>query len=606
MNIIKKLATYVRGYWGKMIGAWVAVTIEVLCEVTIPFLMQPLINTINKIGGLEVSDAGFVYGLVSGLSDTNKIWVLSGAMVGFAVLSMTAGLLGGFFAADASAGFAKNLRQALYYKIQEFSFENIDRFSVSSLVTRMTTDITNVQMALQMILRMVVRGPLMLIMAFTMASITNIRLSWIFLVVIPILGFALIFIAVKAHPTFKKVFTAYDNLNESVKENLEGIRVVKSFTKEDFENEKFGKVSWFIYSNFAKAERLLAWNVPILQLCVYASVLGISTLGAVLIVKGRTDVGIAGVFNTGELSSFFTYTMQILMSLNFMSMAFVMIIISRNSAERIVEVANESPTMMNKEDAITSVKDGSVEFDHVCFKYNAQGDKDVLHDISFKVSSGSSLGIIGATGSSKSTLVSMIARLYDVNSGSVKVSGCDVRDYNIASLRESVAMVLQKNTLFSGTIATNLRWGNESASDEDLKKACHIACADEFIESFPKKYDSPIDQGGTNVSGGQKQRLCIARAIIKKPKILILDDSTSAVDTHTDSLIRQGFMEELPGMTRIIVAQRVLSIKDCDQILVLDDGKVADIGTSDELLERCPIYKETYESQLGGGDFDVE
>ncbi|MEE3432153.1 MAG: ABC transporter ATP-binding protein, partial [Candidatus Enteromonas sp.] len=489
--------------------------------------------------------------------------------------------------------------QEMYYRIQRFSFENIDRFSVSSLVTRLTTDITNVQFSLQMILRMVVRGPLMLVLAWVMASITAFNLSLVFLISIPVMAIGLFVIVKIVHPTFVKVFNAYDDLNESVKENLEGIRVVKSFSREDFEKEKFGKVSWFIYNNFAKAERVMAWNNPVVLFSVQATILALAYLGARMVVDSN------GAFGVGQLSSFFTYTMQIMMSLNFMSMAVVMVIISRTSAERIHEVLMEKPSLVSPENAVKEVKDGSIEFDHVFFSYSKTAEKDVLSDINLKVASGSSLGVIGTTGSSKSTLVSLLARLYDVKSGAVKVGGIDVREYDLETLRDSVAMVLQKNTLFTGTIASNLRWGNENATDEELKEACEIAQAAEFIESFPAKYDSPIEQGGTNVSGGQKQRLCIARALLKKPKILVLDDSTSAVDTKTDSLIRKGFMEKLPGMTRVIVAQRILSIKDCDQIAIIDDGKIIGLGTHDDLMANSPVYKEIYDAQLGG-DFDVQ
>lgn len=601
---IRQLSPNIKGYKGKMVGAWISVAVEVLCEVIIPFLMQPMIDTVSKIAGQEVQSSNFVYNMLSGLTDIQRIWTLAGIMVGFALLSCAAGVAGGFFASDASAGFGRNLRKGMYYKIQDFSFQNIDKFSISSLVTRMTTDITNVQFALQMVLRMIVRGPMMLIMAWIMASITCIRLSWIFLVVIPFMATGLIAIALITHPTFERVFNAFDDLNENVKENLEGIRVVKSFNREDFENQKFGKISYFIYKNFAKAEKLLALNNPIVMISVNLSILLISWLGGLLVVN---TAGSSSPFSVGELSSFFTYTMQILMSLNMMSMGFVMVIISRNSAERINEVLYEKPTLVSPENALTDVRDGSIEFDHVSFRYSASGNKDVLHDINLKVPSGSSLGIIGATGSSKSTLVSMIPRLYDVSSGSVKVGGEDVRKYDLVTLRDSVAMVLQKNTLFTGTIASNLRWGNENASDADLKKACDIAQASEFIEGFPQGYNTPIDEGGTNVSGGQKQRLCIARALLKRPKILILDDSTSAVDTHTDALIREGFRKELPEMTRVIIAQRLLSIKDCDQIAIIDDGKIVALGTNDELMQTSPIYQELYKTQLGGGgDFDVQ
>ncbi len=600
MKVIKKLAEYLKGYMGQTVAAWIAVIVEVACEVMIPFLMQPMIDTVNHIADPGHTSTNWVLSLMAGWEDTQIIWTLVGFMFGLAALSTVSGILGGYFSSGASAGFGKNLRQAMYYKIQDFSFENIDKFSISSLVTRLTTDITNVQFSFQMILRMVVRGPLMLILAFIMASITCIQLSWIFLIVIPIMAGGMVAISLIAHPTFERVFRAYDDLNESVKENLEGIRVVKSFNREDFEKEKFGKISYFIYSQFAKAERVLAWNNPLVLLSVNATIVAIGYLGSTLVVRGTND------FTVGELSSFFTYTMQILISLNFMSMAFVMVIIARNSAERIVEVLNEVPSLTSKPDAIKEVKDGSFSFENVCFRYSKTGAKDVLHDINLNVPSGSSLGIIGATGSSKSTLVGMIARLYDVDSGSVKVGGVDVRDYDLESLRNEVAMVLQKNTLFSGTIASNLRWGNANATDEELMKACDIAQASEFVTKYPEGLNRVVEEGGTNVSGGQKQRLCIARALLKKPKILILDDSTSAVDTHTDALIREGFAKELPSMTRVIVAQRLLSIKDCDQIAVIDDGQIVSVGNHESLLKTSPIYQEIYETQMGGGDFDAE
>ena len=588
MKVVKELAKYVKGYWGQMIGAWVAVIVEVACEVTIPFLMQPLINEIENGG-------------TNGITETGVIWLYASLMTALAIVSTIGGILGGYFASGASAGFGKNLRQEMYYRIQKFSFENIDRFSVSSLVTRLTTDITNVQFSLQMILRLVVRGPLMLILAWVMATVTAYQVAWVFLISIPVMAIGLIVIIFTVHPTFVKVFNAYDNLNESVKENLEGIRVVKSFSREDFEKEKFGKVSWYIYSNFAKAEKIMAWNNPIVLLSVNSTILAIAFLGAKLVIETNNPQ----IFGVGQLASFFTYAMQIMMSLNFMSMAVVMVIISRTSADRIYEVLQEVPSLVSPKDAIKEIKDGSIQFEHVYFRYSSTSEKDVLHDINISVPSGSSLGIIGTTGSSKSTLVSLLARLYDVKDGAVKIGGEDVRKYDLEALRDSVAMVLQKNTLFTGTIASNLRWGNENASDEEMKEACEIAQAAEFIESFPDKYNSPIEQGGTNVSGGQKQRLCIARALLKKPKILVLDDSTSAVDTRTDSLIRKGFMEKLPGMTRVIVAQRILSIKDCDQIAIIDDGKIIGLGNHETLMATSPVYKEIYDAQLGG-DFDVQ
>lgn len=591
VHIIKTLARYMKGYWKHVYLAWLCVAIEVVGEVMIPFVAQYAVNIIDPASGMMSE------------SDVPNLIMYCSIMAALAIVSCVGGVFAGFFAAIASSGFGKKLRQAMYYNIQTFSFSNIDRFSTASLVTRLTTDCTNVTNSIQAIVRTVVRAPFMMIFAVVMAAITSWQLSLIFLVAIPVLGFALIFIAAKVHPTFVKVFNAYDDLNASVQENLSGIRVVKSFGREQFEDEKFGRVSYFIYRTFLHAERILAVNSPLMQLTVYACMLIISFFGAKMIIANGN---VPDAFNTGSLTSLFTYVMQILMSLNMVSMVFVMIIIARNSAERISEVIIEKPDIVSKPDAIKEVQDGSVDFNHVHFRYSASGSKDVLNDIDLHIPSGSTVGIIGATGSSKSTLVSLIARLYDVTEGSVKVGGIDVRDYDLPTLRDAVAVVLQKNTLFTGTIASNLRWGKEDATLEEMKHACHLACADEFIEKLPLKYDSPIDEGGTNVSGGQKQRLCIARALLKSPKILILDDSTSAVDTHTDSVIREAFRTEIPDVTKFIIAQRVLSIKDCDIILVMDDGKIIAKGTNDELMQSSPVYKEIYETQLGGGDFDEQ
>jgi len=598
-GVLRELFHYMRGCWGQTIGAWVSVIIEALCEVTIPFLMQPMIDVINSPDWPSTNTTSRIASALSGYSQIDAIWILASIMAAVAIVSALGGIFGGFFASEASARFGRNLRQAMYYKIQGFSFENIDHFSVSSLVTRLTTDVTDVQFALQMILRMIVRAPLMIVMAFVLATITCWKLSWVFLIAIPVLGTVLVVIALVTHPTFVKVFNAYDDLNESVKENLEGIRVVKSFHREDFEKEKFGKLSYFIYANFAKAESVLAWNSPVFSIVMNGTMLLISWLGALLVTQ------VNSTFTVGQLSSFFTYAAQILNALMFLSMGFVMVIISRNGAERITEVLQEDPSQKDPVNPVGEVPDGSVSFRHVSFKYFKEGEKDVLHDINIDIPSGSSLGIIGVTGSAKSTLVSLIDRLYDVSSGELLVGGHNVQDYRIHDLREAVGMVLQKNALFTGTIRSNLKWGNENATDEELWRACDIAQASEFVHSFPQGLDSPIDEGGTNVSGGQKQRLCIARALVKRPKILILDDSTSAVDTHTDSLIRQGFLHDLPGMTRIIVAQRLLSIKDCDQIIILEDGKILAKGTHEELLKNSKEYQELYETQLGGGgDFD--
>ena len=513
-----------------------------------------------------------------------------------AIMSLAFGMLSGRFAAKASSGFAKNLRKGMFYKIQNFSFEDIDKFSTSSLITRLTTDVTNVQMAFMMIIRILIRGPVMLLAALFMAFSIDARLSCVFLVAIPILGVALFYIAIKAHPNFERVFKKYDKLNEVVQENVGGIRVVKAYANEEHEEKKFEDVNNEVYNYFKKAEKIVAFNSPIMQFVVYFSVLIISWLGAKFI--------IGGTFQTGELSSLITYAWQILMSLMMLSMVFVMIIIAQSSAERIVEVLDQEPSIKNKKNPIKTIKDGSITFDHVSFAYSDEKDpnKFALQDINLEIKSGETIGIIGGTGSSKSSLVQLIPRLYEATKGIVKVGGVNVKDYDMESLRDEVSMVLQKNVLFSGTIAENLRWGNPNADDEELERVCKLAQADSFIQEFPDKYDTYIDQGGTNVSGGQRQRLCIARALLKKPKILILDDSTSAVDTKTDSYIRKAFKEEIPNTTKIIIAQRVTSVEDCDRIIVMDEGKINGIGTSEELLKTNKIYQEVYNSQMKGGE----
>ena len=591
VHVIKTLKQYARGYWKHAILAWVLCVVEVGCEIAIPFLAQFIINYINMMEGTVT----FTDPMSTNLALTSSI------MATLAIVSATCGIVAGFAAAKASAGFGKNLRQAMFYKIQTFSFANIDKFSTASLVTRLTTDVTNVQFAVQMILRLVVRAPLMIIFAFSMAVSISWQLSLVFVAVVPLLAFVLFFIAIKVHPTFVKVFNAYDDLNASVEENLNGIRVVKSFGREAFETEKFGHVSYFIYKNFVHAEKILAFNDPSMHLAVYSCMIVIAFFGARMIVStGNAQTG----FTEGNLTSLISYIMQIMMSLMMISMGFVMIIISRNSAERISEVLIEEPSLKNKENPIMEVPNGQVDFEDVGFRYNAKSEKEVLENINVHIPSGSVVGIIGGTGSSKSSFVNLIARLYDVSRGAVKVGGNDVRDYDLHALRDSVAVVLQKNVLFSGTVRSNLLWGNKDATDEEIKHAAKLACADEFIEKMPKGYDSPIEQGGTNVSGGQRQRLCIARALLKSPKILILDDSTSAVDTHTDALIRASFKTEIPNVTKFIVSQRVLSIKDADLILVFDKGQIVGMGKNDELIKTCPIYKELHETQLGGGDFD--
>lgn len=576
--MIKKLASYVKEYKKSAIATPIFVILEVVMEVIIPLLMARIIDV-----GIQNNDIHYIL-------EMGILLIIS------AILSLTFGMLSGRFAAKASAGYAKNLRKAMFHKIQDYSFENIDKFSTSSLVTRMTTDVTNVQMAFQMIIRILVRGPMLMIFALLMVSSISAKLSLIFLIAIPILGAILFFIATKAHPIFEKVFKKYDKLNRVVQENLNAIRVVKAYVREDTEEKKFKEVNDEVYTNFKRAEKIVAFNSPVMQLTIYTCILFISWIGAKLIVGGDMQ--------TGQLSSIITYAWQILSSLMMISMVFVMVIISQSSAERIVEVIDEEPTIKNPEKPIEEVKDGSISFKDVSFCYSDEKDENkfALEHINLDIKEGETIGIIGGTGSSKSTLVQLIPRLYDATKGEITVGGVNVKDYDIHALRDSVAMVLQKNVLFSGTIAENLRWGKKNADLEELEDVCKLAQADSFIQEFPSKYDTVLDQGGTNVSGGQKQRICIARAILKKPKILILDDSTSAVDTKTDALIRKAFREEIPNTTKIIIAQRVSSIEDADKIIVLNEGKIDGIGTSEELLKTNEIYKEVYESQKKGDD----
>ena len=576
--MIKKLASYVKEYKKASILTPLFVVLEVVMEVIIPMLMSKIIDV-----GIPNKDIKYI--LEIGIFLTIS-----------AIMSLAFGMISGRFAAKASSGFAKNLRKGMFYKIQNFSFEDIDKFSTSSLITRLTTDVTNVQMAFMMIIRILVRGPVMLLAALFMAFSIDVRLSCVFLIAIPILGVALFYIAIKAHPNFERVFKKYDKLNEVVQENVGGIRVVKAYANEEYEEKKFDNVNNEVYNYFKKAEKIVAFNSPIMQFVVYFSVLIISWLGAKFI--------IGGTFQTGELSSLITYAWQILMSLMMLSMVFVMIIIAQSSAERIVEVLDQEPSIKNKKNAIKTIKDGSITFENVSFAYSDEKDpnKFALQNINLEIKSGETIGIIGGTGSSKSSLVQLIPRLYDATKGVVKVGGVNVKDYDMESLRDEVSMVLQKNVLFSGTIAENLRWGNQNADDEELERVCKLAQADSFIQEFPDKYDTKIEQGGTNVSGGQRQRLCIARALLKKPKILILDDSTSAVDTKTDSYIRKAFKEEIPNTTKIIIAQRVTSVEDCDRIVVMDEGKINGIGTSEELLKTNKIYQEVYNSQTKGGE----
>lgn len=580
-GMVRKLLRSVREYKTSSLLAPLFVTCEVILEVIIPMLMANLIDF-----GIEAGNMQYI--LKMGL-----------ALIICCIVSLTFGALSGKYAAVASAGFAKNLREDMYNKVQEYSFSNIDKFSTASIVTRLTTDITNIQNAYMMSIRVAVRCPIMLIFALFMAFQINSHLAPIFVIAIPILAVGLVIIISNAKRIFERVFRTYDKLNNVVQENLHGIRVVKSFVREDHETEKFCSVSKEIYQDFSKAEKILAFNAPLMQFCAYGCMLLISWLGAKLIVASGNNPAVG--MTTGDLTSMFSYTMQILMSLMMFSMVFVMITISYASMERAEEILDEKSDLHNPENPVYEVKDGSIEFDHVNFAYGKNADKLCLDNVNLKIPSGSTVGIIGGTGSSKSTLVQLIPRLYDATEGAVKVGGRDVREYDIESLREEVAMVLQKNVLFSGTIKDNLRWGKEDATDEEMRHVCQLAQADEFIQTFPDGYDTYIEQGGTNVSGGQKQRLCIARALLKKPKILILDDSTSAVDTKTDVLIRMAFREEIPNTTKIIIAQRISSVEDADLILVLDDGKINGMGTHEELLANNEIYREVYESQQKGG-----
>jgi len=577
--MLKTLAKSIREYKKSSLLTPTFIMIEVLIECTIPFVTALLVNNIESGCGMGTITK---YGLI---------------LVALAVVSLMCGALAGNFAAIASCGFAKNLRHDLYYAVQKYSFSNIDKFSTSSLVTRLTTDVSNVQMAYMMMIRTAVRCPMMLIFALVMAINISPKMSFAFAIIIPVLAIGLTIIITQAHPIFKSVFKKYDNLNNSIQENVSGMRVVKAYVREDYENQKFGKASDEVCRDFTRAEKILALNSPLMQFCFNALMIMVSLFGSRLIVKsGAVDLTI------GELSSLLTYGAQILMSLMMLSMIIVMVSMSVASANRIAEVLNEKSSIVSPENPVTEVKDGSIVFENVSFSYSKNAKRASLSDIDLSIASGETIGIIGGTGSGKTSLIQLISRLYDVTEGSVKVGGVDVREYDVEALRNQVSVVLQKNVLFSGSIKENLRWGDPNATDEEMVRICKLAQADEFVQSFPDGYDTHIEQGGTNVSGGQKQRLCIARALLKKPKILILDDSTSAVDTKTDAMIRKAFAEEIPDTTKIIIAQRVASVENADKIIVMKGGRIESVGNHEKLLEISPIYKEIYESQTQGGD----
>ncbi len=583
--MIKKLAASIREFKKETALTPVTMVFEVVMEMIIPLLMAKLIdNGINGNGG--AGDMPYI------------LWMGLVLLV-CCVLSLWFGVLGGRFAATASAGFARNLRMDLYHRVQNFSFANIDKFSTSSLITRLTTDVTNIQNAFQMLIRIAVRAPMTLIIASIMAASISKKLSLVYLCFIPLLALGLFLVMSKAHPVFRRMFKIYDKMNNTVQENLRGVRVVKSFVREEYENKKFNEVSGQIYKTATTAERIVALNGPIMNFCMFACLLIIAWLGGQMIVSTNSVE-----LSTGELISFIGYALQILSSLMMVAMILMMIVISRASAERVVEVLDETVDIVSPQNALMEVPDGSVRFENVSFSYAGKMDKLCLTDVNLDIKSGQTVGILGGTGSSKSTMVQLISRLYDVTAGRLLVGGHDVREYDLEVLRDSVAVVLQKNVLFSGTIKENLRWGNAEATDEEIVHACRLACADEFIQGFPEGYDTYIEQGGANVSGGQKQRLCIARALLKKPKVLILDDSTSAVDTHTDAMIRQAFREEIPGTTKFIIAQRISSVQDADVIVVLDGGRIVDCGTHEQLLATSEIYQETWEQQKKGGEDD--
>ncbi len=577
--MIKTLAKSIREFKKPTILTLIFIVLEVFIEVLIPFLTADLVNMIKA--GVE-------------MGQVVKLGLL---LVLMAMVSLCCGGLAGFSGAKASSGFARNLRRDIFSRIQGFSFENIDRFSSASLVTRMTTDITNVQMAFMMIIRVAVRAPLMFVFSIVMAYIMGGSLATSFVIIVPVLIIGLLFIAREAMPAFRAVFRKYDRMNESIEENVRAMRVVKGFAREDYEKEKFSAASHNICKDFTHAERVVALNNPLMQLCVYFNMVFVLYVGSKLIITSG-----GSIIDVGQISAMLTYGMQILMSLMMISMIYVMLTMSAESAKRIYEVLVEEASLKNPEEPVTEVRDGSIDFDNVSFKYSKKAKKNALEGINLHIEPGMTVGILGGTGSSKTTLIQLIPRLYDVSGGSVKVGGVDVRDYDLKTLRSAVSVVLQKNLLFSGTIAENLRWGNPEATDQELVEACKLAQADDFVRSFPGGYDSHIEQGGTNVSGGQKQRLCIARALLKKPRILILDDSTSAVDTRTDALIRAGFKTYIPETTKIIIAQRVASVEDADIIVVMDNGRISAMGRHQELLQSSQIYREVYRQQTNGGD----
>ncbi len=588
--MIKTLAKSIREYKTSSILSPIFVSFEVILECLMPLVIVWFLDALEDpqtIAEGRVMEVILTYG---------------GALLGMAVLSLAAGMASGRFAARASAGFAKNLRKDMYYAIQDYSFANIDRFSTSSLVTRQTTDVTNVQMAYMMIIRVAIRCPFMLIFSLIMSFTVNVTISWVFLALVPILAAVLVFVIFKTHPIFDRVFHKYDNMNRSVREDIKGIRVVKSFVREDFEKKKFEASSEDVCKDFTLAERIMAINTPVMQFCIWLSFLLIFLLAAIITGQAMEANNVAAAVTGGDLTALIRYASQILSAVMQLSMVLVMIIIARTSAERIVAVLKEKSNITSPENAVTEVKDGDIIFDNVSFKYAKEAERNALENINLHIKSGQTIGILGGTGSSKSTLVNLIPRLYDVTEGAVYVGGVNVKQYDLDALRNKVAMVLQKNVLFSGTIKDNLRWGKEDATDDEMLRVCKLACADDFIQSFPDKYDTYIEQGGTNVSGGQKQRLCIARALLKDPKVLILDDSTSAVDTKTDAMIRRSFREQIPNVTKIIIAQRVSSVQDADQIIVMDGGRINAVGTHEELLVNNAIYQEVYYSQnkIGG------